>query len=75
MITIDKEGRRVNVYDYVTADQLESKDQIFYKGDPVELSDITDDGDSIMVKGYSHLTGDSVTYILTADTEVGLWTA
>jgi hypothetical protein len=70
----DKEGRAMNVYDYVTADTLESGDQILFQNDPMEVSDIVDSGDSIMVKGYSHLTGDSVTYILTPDAEVGLWT-
>jgi hypothetical protein len=79
----DKEGRAVNVYDYVTADKIEEPsadndwkvDQVFYQNDPFEVKHVVDSGDAIMLKGYSHLTGDDVTYVLTPDTEVGLWTA
>lgn len=65
----------VIVYDVVTADTIEVDDQIIHQLDPIEVSDVIDSGEAIMVKGYSHLTGDSVCYILTPDTEVELWTA
>lgn len=71
---IDKEGNRMDVYDFVSADTIDEGDQILYQNDPVEVSNVIDSGDSIMVKGYSHLTGDSVVYILNPNTEVGLWT-
>lgn len=74
-IQTDKEGRRVNIYDYVAASTVDTGDQILYSNDPIEVKWVSDDGDAILVKGYSHLTGDSVTYILNPDTEVGLWTA
>lgn len=71
-----KEGTTVNVYDTVTADQIEVSDQILVNDiDPIEVSEVIDSGDSIMVKGYSHMTGDTAVYILTADAEVALWTA
>lgn len=73
MINLDKKGYRVNVYDFVNADTLEEGDQILYENDPIEVQGLIDSGDSIMVKGYSHLTGDSVIYILSPSTEVGLW--
>lgn len=69
-----KEGTTVNVYDTITADQIEVADQILVNDiDPIEVSDVVDSGDSIMVKGYSHMTGDNACYILAADTEVSLW--
>lgn len=63
----------MEVYDYVAAATVEAKDQIFYEHDYVEVSSVIDSGEAIMVKGYSHVTGDTVSYILTPDTEVGLW--
>ena len=66
----------MTVYDTITADQIEVADQVLVNNiDPVEVTKVVDSGDSIMVKGYSHLTGDDVSYILTADTEVALWSA
>ena len=66
----------MTVYDTITADQIEVTDQVLVNNiDPVEVTKVVDSGDSIMVKGYSHLTGDDVSYILTADTEVALWSA
>jgi len=71
-----KEGTTMTVYDTITADQIEVADQVLVNNiDPVEVTKVVDSGDSIMVKGYSHLTGDDVSYILTADTEVALWSA
>jgi len=65
----------MEVYDWVTADTLgdEPNEQIVFENDYIEVSRVIDSGDAIMVKGYSHITGDDVTYILTPDTEVGLW--
>jgi hypothetical protein len=65
----------VEVYDYITADQIEEGDQIFYSNDPLEVKRKLDEGDTIMVSGYSYLSGDTATYFLNPDTEVGLWTA
>lgn len=65
----------MNVYDYVTADTVEENDQILYENDPVEVESVVDSGEVILIKGYSHMSGDKVTYILPADSEVGLWTA
>lgn len=66
----------MNVYDTITADQIEVSDQVLVNDiDPIEVATVVDSGDSIMVKGFSHLTGDNAVYILTADTEVSLWSA
>jgi hypothetical protein len=73
MARIDKEGYRVNVYDTIAADTIEADDQILVNGDPIEVTSVVDDGDSIMVKGYSYNSGDSVIVVLTADSEVELW--
>jgi hypothetical protein len=72
---VDKEGNAMNIYDYVSADTIEEGDQILFENDPIEVTSKVDETDAILVKGYSHLTGDSVTYILSPDVEVGLWTA
>ena len=63
------------IYDYDTADHIDPEMLIFYENDYIEVSEVIDSGDSIMVKGYSHVTGDNVVYILPADKQVGLWTA
>lgn len=65
----------MNVYDEVTADTLgdEPNEQVLIHNDPVEVTKVIKDNDAIMVKGVSHLTGDSVTYILGYDDVVGLW--
>lgn len=65
----------MNIYDYVPAHTVETGDQIAYTNDLIEVKDIVDSGEAIIIKGFSHVTGDSVTYILSCDTEVGLWTA
>jgi hypothetical protein len=65
----------MNVYDFTSAAFIEVGDQIQIDFDYIEVRDIVDSIDSIMVKGWSHESGDSVTYILEADREVGLWTA
>lgn len=65
----------MNIYDYVPAHTVETGDQIAYTNDLIEVKDIVDSGEAIIIKGFSHVTGDSVTYILSCDVEVGLWTA
>jgi hypothetical protein len=72
--------RAVNVYDYVALSTIEPNDQIVITNeeggeDPIEVTKVIDSGDSIWVKGYSHLTGDHVDYCRSADEEVGLWEA
>lgn len=66
-------GTQVDIYDYVSADTLEKGDQIAHSNDLVEVTHKIDSGESILLKGFSHVSGDSVTYVVTPDTEVGLW--
>lgn len=73
-MTYTNDDVHANVYDYVPAHAVEENDFIAHETDLIEVKEIIDSGDSIMVKGYSHVTGDSVTYIIKADQEVGLWT-
>lgn len=65
-----------DVYDYVAAHTLgdEPNEQIVFQNDFIEVSSVTHTNGGVMVKGYSHVTGDSVFYILDNDQEVGLWT-
>ena len=68
----------VNVYDFITADQdISEGDQVFIltANDPIEVHSKIEEGDTIMLRGYSYLSGDIETYILNYDAEVGLWTA
>lgn len=67
----------MEIYDYVPAHTLgeEDNEQIAVANDYIEVSSVIDSGSAIMVKGWSHVTGDTVTLVLTADTEVGLWSA
>lgn len=66
----------METYDDITADSVEVGDQIQVNNiDPIEVSKVIDSGDSILISGYSHMTGDTATYILTPETVVGLWTA
>lgn len=70
-----KEGMTVQVYDYVSADTLENGDHITYNNDVLEQVTVMDEGDVIMVRGYSHISGETATYFIPANMEVGLWTA
>ena len=65
----------MEIYDYVPAHTLghEPNEQIMYANDYLEVTKVIDSGSVIMVKGNSYVTGDSVEYVLDADTEVGLW--
>lgn len=70
------ESKLMEIYDYVPAHTLgdEPNEQIAHQNDYIEVYDVIDSGEAIMVKGYSHISGDTVAIILTPDTEVGLWT-
>jgi hypothetical protein len=72
-----KDGANVDIYDYVEADTLgdEPNEQIVHENDYIEVSSVVKDAEAVMVKGYSHISGDTVTYIIAFDTLVGLWTA
>lgn len=64
----------MTIHDYVPAHTLgEPGEQIYYSRDYIEVYEVIDSGDSIMVKGWSHTSGDNVKYIIPAYTEVGLW--
>lgn len=65
----------MEIYDYVAAHTLgdEPNEQIVYQNDYIEVSSVVKSGEAVLVKGYSHVSGDSVTYIIEQDMEVGLW--
>lgn len=67
----------MEIIDYVGAWSVQVNDQILIQGDPVEVKQVieTDDPDEIVVKGYSHDTGDSVEYALFADDMFEVWSA
>lgn len=64
------------ITDTVSADTLEVSDQVIIDGDMLEIKDIqtTMDPDEVIVVGYSHETGDTVSYPLFADDFYDLWT-
>ena len=66
----------MEIYDYVPAHTLgdEPNEQISHGNDYIEVKSVIDSGEAIMVRVYSHITGDTVALILEPDTEVGLWT-
>lgn len=65
----------MDIYDTISADQIEVGDQIIVDGDPIEVMSVreTDDVDEVVVIGYSHESGDTETYSLFADDEFDLW--
>lgn len=68
----------LNITDSVPAGFLVGEDdlpQIIIDGDPVEVKSAVwgEDEDEVVVKGYSHESGDSVTYTLFADDEFDVW--
>lgn len=65
----------MNIYDTITADQIEEGDLIVVSNDYIEVSFKLDETDIIMVKGFSHLTGDNASYLLNPDTIIDLWSA
>lgn len=64
----------MNVYDSITADAVEAGDLIIVQQDKLEVTKVVDSGDSILITGYSFVSGDSETYILPTDHLVELWT-
>ena len=63
------------IIDTVPAYSIEVGDQIIVDGDYIEVKSITetDDLDEIIVKGYSHITGDTEAYELYADDTFDVW--
>lgn len=61
------------IYDTVRADEIEDGDQIYYNSDPLENVTRRDTATLVVVKGYSHNTGDTVEYPLAPDQLVELW--
>lgn len=72
-MTFNEDGCLAKVYDFVAVHTVEVDDQITYSNDLIEVTDKIDSGESILIKGFSHVSGDRVTYIIPSDTEVGLW--
>lgn len=65
----------MNIIDTVPAYSIEPNDQILVEGDPIEVHTVREgnDVDEIVVTGYSHESGDLVTYSLFADDLFDLW--
>lgn len=65
----------VNIIDNISADTIEVGDQILIEGDPIEVTYVgeTDDIDEIIIKGFSHDSGDRETYSLYADDYFDVW--
>lgn len=65
----------MNIIDNISADTIEVGDQIIIEGDPIEVRDIwpSMDIDEIIVRGYSHISGDSEVYSLYADDYYDVW--
>lgn len=65
----------MNIIDNISADTIEVGDQILIDGDPIEVKSVSEgeDIDEVIVKGYSHETGDTETYSLYADDYFDVW--
>ena len=67
----------VNIIDTISADTIEVGDQILVDGDPIEvraiLNEYGQDPDEVIVRGYSHESGDNATYSLYADDYFDVW--
>ena len=63
------------VYDSISADTIEVGDQIIIDNEPIEVRSIseTEDPDEIVIRGYSHDTGDVEQFSLYADDYYDLW--
>lgn len=61
----------------VDADQIEAGDQILVYGDPVEVTTVYDDPADplrfIVIAGFSHDTGDSVSYTVRFNESFSVW--
>ena len=53
------------------ADDTDS--QLMVEGDPLEYVSIDDNGDTIIISGYSNNTGDRCTYVVDPDSTIYLW--
>lgn len=60
-------------YDTVDITSVEAGDQIFFNQDYIEVKEVLDETDTIMVTGYSHVSGDNVVYFIKSDERVDLW--
>lgn len=69
----------MEIFDSISADTIEVGDQIIVDGDPIEvqaiLHDFGQDIDEVLIRGYSHESGDSATYSLYADDYFDVWGA
>lgn len=80
---VTREGVVMQALYTITADQIEEpteendwkKEQVIIANDPIEVTKVIDSGDAILVRGWSHITGDMVTYIITPDTVIEVWSA
>ena len=65
----------MNIIDSISADTIESGDQIIVEGDPIEVKSVhdSDDIDEVIVIGYSHVSGDTERYSLYADDYYDVW--
>lgn len=64
-----------NIIDTIPAYAIEVGDQVIIDGDYIEVSSVeeTNDIDEIVVRGFSHISGDSETYSLFADDDFDIW--
>lgn len=65
----------INIIDNISADTIEVGDQIIIEGDLIEVTGVseTDDIDEVVIRGFSHVTGDSEVYSLFADDYYDVW--
>lgn len=67
----------IQIIDTVDADEVEVGDQILIDGDPVEVTWVGDDPEAplegVRITGWSHESGDTVTYDLWFGDRVDLW--
>jgi hypothetical protein len=65
----------MNIIDNISADTIMVGDQILIDGDPIEVKSLGTSGDydEVIVRGYSHETGDTAEYSLYADDFFDVW--
>ena len=66
----------MEIYDTVDADQVEPGDLIVIEGQQVEVTSVFDEdpyGETILIKGYSHSTGDIETFEVLYIDSFDLW--
>lgn len=64
----------MNIIDTIQADQIEDGDQILYGDDPLENVRVLDDSDdTIIIEGFSNLTGGNEVYNLHFAETVYVW--